>query len=136
MKYYRIILTIIMVLAIALSTIGCAEAPTITDENAEPSLPPEIVEENPLFIHVGKTITIDGHTVSASTLYETAEGKAWTTYHGHFEVNRLNGHVYFVTQTSYNHKATDGRMDTGLIFEGTLTIAGVEFNIPELTTNN
>lgn len=117
---------------------ACSSTPATTEpvETTEPALPENIVEANPLLIRVGDEITIDGKKYTAATLYGTDDGRVWMDGSGVFVVNRVNGHVYMVVQSSYSHKATDGRLDTGLIYKGVLTVAGVDIQIPEIPETN
>jgi hypothetical protein len=85
-----------------------------------------------MFIDVGDTIEINGTAYNANMLYEDGLGNAQMTHKSTFIVNRVNGHVIRRTSCyTYHGNYVYSEFDTGLVYEGTLTVAGVEIQIPE-----
>lgn len=127
MKKVIIILACIM----SLSLCACSDESS-TPETVAPDVMADIAEQNPLLINVGDEITINGTTYTAAMLYEQYSGTPCVRDEGAFVVNRITGCVYVYTnqRTSHGFKVTSW-LDTGLRYEGTVDIAGIELQIPE-----
>lgn len=134
MKKFALLLAIVMMV---MSLVACSQSSqssqsSETSEITEPSLPNNIIEANPMFIEVGNTIEINGATYNANTLYENGFGNANITHESTFIINRINGHIIRRTSCyTYHGNYVYSEFDTGLVYEGTITIAGVEIQIPE-----
>lgn len=132
MKKIIAIVTVFM----ALSLCACTTT-TTTTETVSPEVMADIAEQNPMLINVGDEITIDGTTYTAAMLYAHYSGDPHVNDAGTFVVNRINGcvYVYAKQRASRNHRVTTW-LDTGLLYEGTVNVAGVEIQIPEAVTVN
>ena len=127
MKKVIIILACIM----SLSLCACSDESS-TPETVAPDVVEDIAEQNPLFIRMGDEITINGKTYTAAMLYENVYKDPLISDEGMFVVNRITGSVYlYVNQRTYHSFRVTSWLDTGLVYEGTVNVAGVEVSIPE-----
>lgn len=106
------------------------------DANSTPTVSPDVIEDiaeqNPLFIRMGDEITINGKTYTAAMLYDNIFDNVLINDEGTFVVNRITGCVYLRTSSStYRGSCVIAWLDTGLTYEGTVNVAGVEISIPE-----
>lgn len=124
-KFITILLTLIVVLALY----ACTNSQSTQSE--DPALPTTI-EQNPMLISMGNEITINGKIYTAAMLYETRSGFASVDDDGIFVVNRINGQLFLYTSSyTYKGNCVNTWTDLHLTYEGTVTIAGVEIQIPE-----
>ena len=127
-------LSLILAAIMVMSLVACSQSSETSEipEVTEPVLPNNIIEANPMFIEVGNTIEINGTVYNANTLYENGFGNANITHESTYIINRINGHVIRRTSCyTYHGNYVYSEFDTGLIYEGTITIAGVEIQVPE-----
>lgn len=107
------IMLLVLVVFVMLIGACCACSP----ENEEPTeVPKEILDENPMFVYMGKSIEIAGEMYSAS---QFREGRNNTQGDGYFLVNRINRQVYYIFDTNGGSRSGLGySVNTGLIYEG------------------
>lgn len=129
MKKFALLLAIVMMV---MSLVACSQSSETSETITEPSLPDNIIEANPMFIDIGDTIEINGTMYNANMLYEDGLGNAQMTYKSTFVINRANGQVIRRTSCyTYHGNYVYSEFDTGSVYEGTLTVAGVEIQVPE-----
>lgn len=79
-------------------------------------VPQQVLDENPMFVYMGKSIEIAGETYSAS---QFRAGHHSTQGDGYFLVNRINRQVYYIFDTNGGSRSGLGySVNTGLIYEG------------------
>lgn len=117
--------TIALVIVIMCTLCACGPSDA---ENK--TIPEKIYAENPLFVCIGEKITIDGVTYEASVMCMNVEGNFYNTSAGTFYVNRANNHVFCVQHEGSGRSGTSHAFDTGLVYEGTITVNGVEVPKP------
>lgn len=127
-KIIAILTTCLMIISLC----ACSDESESSTPAVAPEVMEDIIEQNPLFVSVGHEITINDKTYTAAKLYQHYAGDPQISDEGAFVVNRVNGSVYVYAsqRTSHGFKVTSW-LNTGLVYEGTVNVAGIEIQIPE-----
>lgn len=120
-RIISVILTLVVILGMSVMFTACG---TSDVENKE--IPETVLDENPLFVDIGNTVTVDGVTWNASTLALNFEDDFYTNgQSASFYVNRATKEILLVYA---NHGSTRGGayvLPTGMRYEGTITVEGI-----------
>ena len=118
------ILSILFACLFLLALYGCTSP---AEENKPTNENPIMYEEdsNALFVCMGKTIEINGHTITAEMLAFRDDGSVYSTSTSCvFYVDRMNGDVYIKVREGYERSATMAFTKTAYKYTGDLIVNG------------
>ena len=118
------IIAFILALVMVFAFTACASDQT---ENKPTNENPIMYEEdsNTLFVCMGKTIEINGQTITAEMLAFRDDGSVYSTSTSCvFYVDRMNGDVYIKVREGYERSATMAFTKTAYKYTGDLIVNG------------
>ncbi len=126
-------IALILALAFALSLCACSsdDADSTPSETPSPAITKDVIADNPMFVDIGQTVTIDGVEWNASCMFFNPNTNKIQSSdrHSYFMVNRVNRHVFLV-YSSYGKSGVAYAVDTGLIYEGDIVVDGTNTIVP------